>query len=106
MPNLSLEIADFVQRWYTHFQLTCLHSLQKDPTKRPSASELLYHPFIRKYDEADAELIFWLKDYLDCWEKVQRQNNDIVIGKSWYFMIMVIDQADFGLDEFVGLNDV
>jgi serine/threonine protein kinase len=41
----------------------CKFSVQKDPHKRPSARDLLTHPFIMRYNEADADLIFWLKDY-------------------------------------------
>ena len=49
-------------------------SLQKDPIKRPKAAELLTHPFITRYNEADADLIFWLKDYLDYFETVTKKN--------------------------------
>lgn len=50
------------------------YSLQKDPAKRPKAAELLTHPFITRYNEADADMIFWLKDYLDYFETVTKKN--------------------------------
>eukprot|EP00347_Sterkiella_histriomuscorum_P014146 403361988 len=63
--GISLELADFVSR-----------CLQIEPQKRARASELLRHPFIQRYIQADADLIFWLKDYLDVYENVRKQNLD------------------------------
>lgn len=45
--------------------LISINSLQKEPQKRPRANELLTHPFIVRYNDGDADLIFWLKEYLD-----------------------------------------
>jgi len=49
-------------------------SLQKDPQKRPTAGQLLEHPFVKKYSDADADLIFWLKDYQDVYSAVTKKN--------------------------------
>ncbi|KAG8645960.1 hypothetical protein MANES_10G112223v8 [Manihot esculenta] len=35
----------------------CFFSLQKDPTKRWSAYDLLKHPFMIKYDDLQAEAL-------------------------------------------------
>lgn len=43
--------------------INCAISLQKEPQRRSSAGDLLNHPFIQRYNEADADLIFWLKEY-------------------------------------------
>jgi hypothetical protein len=36
-----------------------------------TAADLLTHPFILKYLDADADLIYWLKEYLEIQKSVQ-----------------------------------
>lgn len=42
--------------------------------KRLSAADLLNHPFILRYNEADADLIFFLKEYLEIQKVIQQKN--------------------------------
>ena len=39
--------------------------MQKEPKLRLTASDLLNHPFIQRYLDNDADLIYWLKEYLE-----------------------------------------
>lgn len=59
---------------FSHSVLIVFFSLQIEPFKRPKASELLTHPFITRHLHADAELIFWLKDYLEIRDRVRKRN--------------------------------
>ncbi|KAG1211502.1 hypothetical protein G6F35_010477 [Rhizopus arrhizus] len=49
--TFSIEARDFVA--------ACL---QKDPNKRPTYAELLEHPFIKKYEDADIDMAKWAKE--------------------------------------------
>jgi len=71
-----------------------LVSLQKEPGSRPSASELLKHPFILKFNDKEGELLEWLQYYLKLQQSVKSKN-----------LSMEVDLEGLGLADCIGLKE-
>ncbi|GAX73570.1 hypothetical protein CEUSTIGMA_g1021.t1 [Chlamydomonas eustigma] len=77
--DFSPEFRDFVR--------LCL---QKDPLKRPSAEQLLEHPFIRKYENDPVSV----KEFMQCCFDPQDKLDEIAVVFAWNFYAILSAGAE------------